>query len=73
MKDSRMRSFVKGISWRVIATSTTMAVAYILTGDLEIVLATGVIDVIAKLIFYYAHERAWFRISWGRSTVLVNK
>ena len=66
MKDSRIRSFVKGISWRVIATSTTMTVAYILTGDLEIVLATGVIDVIAKLLFYYAHERAWGRIAWGR-------
>ena len=69
MKDSRIRSFVKGISWRVIATSTTMTVAYILTGDLEIVLATGVIDVIAKLLFYYAHERAWGRITWGRGVL----
>lgn len=69
MKDSRIRSFVKGISWRFIATSTTMTVAYLLTGDMEVVLATGAIDVVAKLLFYYLHERAWGRFAWGRATV----
>lgn len=71
MKDSRIRSFVKGISWRFIATSTTMTVAYILTGDMEIMLATGVIDVVAKLLFYYIHERAWGRLAWGRAVMPV--
>lgn len=71
MKDSRIRSFMKGISWRFIATSTTMTVAYLLTGDMEIVLATGAIDVVAKLAFYYIHERAWGRFAWGRAVVPV--
>ena len=73
MKDLRIRSFVKGISWRVIATSTTMLVAYILTGDLEIVLATGVIDVFAKLLFYYLHERAWEMSDWGREVMAITR
>ena len=72
MKDSRIRSFVKGISWRFIATSTTMTVAYMLTGDMEIMLATGAIDVVAKLAFYYIHERAWGRLAWGRAVMAVN-
>jgi adenylylsulfate kinase len=71
MKDSRIRSFVKGISWRFIATSTTMAVAYALTGNVEIMLTTGLIDVIAKLLFYYVHERAWGRVAWGRGVLPI--
>ena len=63
---------MKGISWRIIATSTTMSVAYILTGDVEIMMATGVIDVFVKLLFYYMHERAWGRFAWGRAVIPVN-
>ncbi len=65
MKESHTRSFAKGITWRFIATSITMTVAYLLTGDMEVMLATGAIDVVAKLLFYYMHERAWHRVAWG--------
>ena len=71
MKDSRTRSFLKGISWRVIASGTTMSIAYFLTGDMHIVMATGAIDVVLKLLFYYGHERAWGRVAWGRATASV--
>ena len=71
MKDSRIRSFVKGITWRIIATSTGMGIAYSLTSDVEIAMATGAIDVVLKLLFYYGHERAWGRIAWGRSGMSV--
>ncbi len=73
MKDSRIRSFIKGISWRAIASLTTMSIVYILTGDIDIVMAAGVIDVAAKLTFYYIHERAWGRVAWGRATVPVRR
>ena len=71
MKDSRIRSFVKGITWRIIATSTGMGSAYSLTSDVEIAMATGAIDVVLKLLFYYGHERAWGRIAWGRAVMSV--
>ncbi len=48
-----------------------MSVAYILTEDMGVVVATGAIDVVAKLAFYYIHERAWGRSAWGRATVPV--
>ena len=73
MKDSRIRSFVKGISWRFIATATTMGIVFVLTGDLEIVAVAGTLDVVVKLLFYYAHERAWGRVVWGRAVVPVRK
>ncbi len=66
MKESRIRSVFKGITWRVIASGTTMLIVFITTGSLEIVAAVGVVDVTAKVFFYYLHERAWGRVHWGQ-------
>lgn len=69
MKDSRIRSIVKGLTWRVIATSTTMALVYWVTGSVELMAHAGMADVVLKLLFYYGHERAWGRVAWGRALV----
>jgi len=50
---------LKTLSWRVIATCTTMFLAYAVTGQLEFVASIGIGDVILKMIFYYMHEKAW--------------
>ena len=57
---------VKAISWRVIATVTGAMIVYFLTGDFEDAGTFIVLDVILKLLFYYAHERGWGMIEWGR-------
>lgn len=67
MKDSRIRSVIKALTWRMIATGTTMSLVYIGTGDIELMAHVGIADVIIKLFFYYVHERAWGRISWRRA------
>ena len=67
VREARWRSIIKALTWRVIATSTTMALTYIATRDLEIVAAIGAADVVIKLFFYYVHERAWGRVSVGRN------
>lgn len=66
-KEFRSRSIVKALTWRAIATSVTMTLAYIATGDLELAGAIGVADVIIKLGFYYLHERTWGHIEWGKT------
>ena len=66
MKESRVRSIVKVLSWRVIATATTMSLVYIATGDLELMAHVGIADVVIKLFFYFIHERAWGRVHWGK-------
>lgn len=58
-KESHIRSLLKGISWRVLGTLTTIIVAYLLTGDTSSALAIGTIEVFTKLLLYYLHERAW--------------
>ena len=67
MRESRLRTVIKALTWRAIATTTTMALAYYATGSLAIAGAIGAADVVIKLFFYYCHERAWGRVSWGRN------
>ncbi len=65
MHETHKRSIVKGISWRLIASVTTMVVVFIMTGNLALVASVGIIDVVAKVFFYYIHERTWGNIHWG--------
>jgi len=64
-KETHTRSVIKGVTWRIIASITTMGLVYIFTGNLLIVFEVGVFEVFAKLLFYYIHERAWGNIKWG--------
>lgn len=57
---------VKAVTWRVIATTTTMLLVYIFTGELDLSLWVGFFDVFMKLAFYFLHERAWDRVWYGR-------
>ncbi len=65
MLESHTRSVVKGMTWRIIASGTTMAIVYVLTGNLELVASVGAIDVALKIFFYYLHERSWGKVGWG--------
>ena len=67
MNEHRKRSLVKAISWRAIATLTTMVLVFLFTGDLITALGIGFLEIISKLFFYYSHERVWNLISWGRN------
>jgi adenylylsulfate kinase len=63
---SKSRSGVKAVTWRVIATTTTMLLVYLFTGELDLSLGIGFFDVFLKLAFYFIHERAWDRVWFGR-------
>lgn len=68
-KDTNLRSIVKGISWRLFATITTISIVYIFFGRLDLAIATGLIEIIAKIFLYWAHERVWIKINWGKEKV----
>ena len=68
MVDSHRRSVVKAISWRIVATLTTMSVVFVLTRKIVLMLEVGLLDIVAKLAFYYLHERVWGKIRWGKVT-----
>lgn len=65
-KEAHKRTVVKAISWRVIATLTTMIIVFLFTRKFVLTLGVGAAEVIAKITFYYLHERLWQVISWGK-------
>jgi uncharacterized membrane protein len=56
------RVVAKALTWRGLATATTIGVAFAFTGSVEISLGIGSIEALLKLVFYYFHEKAWDRV-----------
>lgn len=68
-KDTNLRSIIKGVSWRVFATTTTIIIVYVFFGRLDLAIAAGVVETFSKIFLYWAHERAWVKIQWGRKKI----
>lgn len=68
-KDSHIRSIVKSVSWRVTATITTIILVYLFTGTIELALAIGGVEVVAKMFIYFLHERLWDRLTFGKKEI----
>ena len=60
------RSIAKTISWRVVATIITGVVTWFMTGRLDFAVTVGLADTLVKFFIYYAHERMWTRILYGK-------
>ena len=75
--DSRFTSFAKAVSWRIVGTMDTIMISFFiiqLTGSAEelkvpaIFQAStiGLAELFTKILLFYAHERVWNRIKFGR-------
>lgn len=56
-------SVLKTLTWRIIGTIDTMVISYFLTGNLDIAMSIGGIEVVSKMVLYYIHERAWLKFT----------
>lgn len=65
MHESHTRSIAKGVTWRIVASLTTMVVVFVITGDIALMASVGFVDVTFKIVFYYMHERFWGKVHWG--------
>ena len=63
--ETSMRSVLKGFTWRLVATFSTIVIAYLITGETKTALQIGGIEFVAKIAVYYLHERIWLRIPFG--------
>lgn len=70
--ETHLRSVVKGVSWRFIATMVTALVVYVYSGELAVAVIIGSIDAVAKIVLFWGHERIWQQIHWGRITPTVS-
>lgn len=66
VKDSKLRTFLKSVTWRITATTTTMIVVFIFTGQIQTALQVGALEMLAKMLIYYLHERGWEKIQYGK-------
>ncbi len=65
MAETKKRSLLKTITWRITATLTVMILVFIFTGRIDFMLSIGIFDVIFKAVLYFVHERVWNKITWG--------
>ncbi|MBU2651561.1 MAG: DUF2061 domain-containing protein [Bacteroidetes bacterium] len=74
-KENPLRSIAKTISWRLIASGTTFLIVFVIfrrysektfNEVLETASFITIIEMFAKLLFYYLHERLWTNINWGK-------
>jgi len=66
--ENRVRSIVKAISWRIVATFTTILLVFLFTGNLIISVGVGSMELLLKIVIYYIHERIWNMSNFGRES-----
>ena len=71
VEETPFRSIVKALSWRVLATLTTALLVYAFTQRFDIAITVGLLEAGAKMVLYFAHERLWNRLRFGRRYAAV--
>lgn len=66
MVESHYRSIVKAVTWRAGGTVVTFIIAWLLTGEPTLSISIGLLDSAVKIGAFYAHERFWNRLSFGK-------
>ena len=63
---SRLRSLIKAVSWRLVGSLDTFILSMIVTGNAKYAVTITGAEAITKVALYYVHERVWRKIAWGR-------
>ncbi len=64
--DTKARSWVKSVVWRVIGIVVLGGISYGITGDWKQMTLITLLFHSIRVVLYYCHERVWERIKWGR-------
>jgi len=62
VEESHIRSLAKGLTWRFVASGTTIIIAKIVTGETTVAFQIGFFEFFAKIGIYYLHERIWAKV-----------
>jgi adenylylsulfate kinase len=65
--ESNARSIAKSVSYRLLGSSVTGLIFFLLTGKGGLSLGAGALDMVLKIAAYFVHERIWNHIDFGRS------
>ena len=64
-RESKSRSIIKAVSYRVLIVILDFTVIYLLTGNTNIAIGFMIISNLYTTLAYFIHERVWNRIKWG--------
>ena len=59
------RHLCKGITWRILASSTTFLITWAVTHNTAIGLSIASYEAVLKIILYYGHEALWNKTAFG--------
>lgn len=65
--ETHLRSIVKAVTWRAGGTAVTFIAAWIVVGELKLAAQIGILDTAIKIGAFYAHERFWNHLSFGKT------
>jgi uncharacterized membrane protein len=64
---------LKSISWRITGSIDTLIWGWVLSGEWSFGIAIGTLEMITKLVLYYAHDRVWHKAEmdgrWSSQTI----
>ncbi len=69
LKETRARSIVKSISYRLVSIMIDICVAYFFTRKLSLSLGIVLVVNAYSTFLYYGHERIWNKVRWGFKAV----
>jgi len=61
--NSKVRSLLKAVSYRLLGTFGTISITYIITHEMTLSLSIGAFELLGKIILFYVHERIWDKLS----------
>lgn len=68
-KETRWRSLTKSMTFRISIVISDLVLVYALTKRADITIAVTVLTNAASTILYFAHERIWNSLGWGRRRI----
>ena len=63
--NTNKRHLLKTFSWRAIGTLDTILLGWLITGNPLTGLKIGGAEVFTKMLFYFGHEKLWYKINYG--------
>jgi len=66
LSETPVRSLVKAVSWRITGTVDTFIISWAITGQILIASSIAFTEIITKICLFWAHERVWNKVKWGR-------
>ena len=70
--EGQPRTISKIVTWRILITASNFLIPFIMTGSWGSAAAFLGIATVVNVALFYAHERIWNRIVWGKKETVEN-